>query len=159
MTTTKARDFIRISTDGSCIGNPGPGAWAFVVVDEKESETLEVQSSRYASTTNQRMELSAVIAALEAFQDTDRPILVESDSQYVVKGITEWVPSWKARNWKTAARKPVKNADLWQQLDTLASDRDITWQWVKGHDDNANNERADFLAYSMASSEEVRCGS
>lgn len=151
-------DIIRISTDGSCIGNPGPGAWAFVAVDEKTGEMLEVQSERFSNTTNQQMELSAVIAALRAFQDADRPLVIESDSQYVIKGITEWIQSWKRNNWRTAARKPVSNAHLWRELEGLVERRDISWQWVKGHAGNQSNERADALAYSKARSLEASHG-
>ena len=133
---------IRIFTDGACKGNPGPGGWgALLQWNGHERELFGGE----ANTTNNRMELLAVINALEALQ---RPCRAEvyTDSQYVQKGISEWIASWKRRGWKTADRKPVKNSDLWVRLDALASQHDLSWHWVRGHDGHPENERADVLA-------------
>jgi len=131
-----------IYTDGACRGNPGPGGWGALLSyagKERELSGAEVE------TTNNRMELSAAIAALEALK---RPcdISLYTDSQYLRLGITEWLPNWKRRGWKTAARKPVKNQDLWQRLDTAITRHRIDWHWVKGHAGVPGNERADALA-------------
>ena len=132
-----------IHTDGACKGNPGPGGWGAVLQTggghEKElwgGEPL---------TTNNRMELTAVIEGLSSLK---RPchIVIYTDSEYVRKGITEWLASWKRRGWKTADNKPVKNVDLWQRLETLAAAHQVTWRWVKGHAGDPGNERADALA-------------
>jgi ribonuclease HI len=133
---------IEIYTDGACRGNPGPGGWAALLqrgVREKEISGAE------AHTTNNRMELTAVIRALEALK---RPVRasVYTDSQYVRRGIREWLPQWKARGWRTAGRKPVKNQDLWQRLDQLAAGHEIEWHWVPGHAGVPGNERVDRLA-------------
>jgi len=133
---------IVIYTDGACRGNPGPGGWGAILrVGEREREIAGAE----LETTNNRMELTAAIRALEALK---RPVRarVYTDSQYVIKGITEWVPGWKARGWRTADRKAVKNQDLWEALDTLAARHDLDWTWVKGHSGIAGNERADQLA-------------
>lgn len=133
---------IRIFTDGACKGNPGPGGWgALLQWNGHERELFGGE----ANTTNNRMELLAVINALEALQ---RPCRAEvyTDSQYVQKGISEWIASWKRRGWKTADRKPVKNSDLWVRLDALAAQHDLSWHWVRGHDGHPENERADVLA-------------
>jgi len=133
---------VDIYTDGACRGNPGPGGWAaFLSIDGQERDI----SGAETLTTNNRMELTAVIRALEALK---RPVLVRvfTDSEYVRKGITEWVKNWKVRGWKTADKKPVKNQDLWEQLDALASSHQIEWHWVKGHAGVPGNERADRLA-------------
>ena len=133
---------IRIFTDGACKGNPGPGGWgALLQWNGHERELFGGE----ANTTNNRMELLAVINALEALQ---RPCRAEvyTDSQYVQKGISEWIESWKRRGWKTADRKPVKNSDLWVRLDALAAQHDLSWHWVRGHDGHPENERADVLA-------------
>lgn len=135
-------DQIEIFTDGACKGNPGPGGWgALLVAGSKEKELFGGE----ASTTNNRMELMAAIQALGALK---RPcqIMIHTDSQYVLKGITEWMVGWKAKGWKTASRAPVKNADLWQALDAACSQHQITWRWVKGHAGHPGNERADQLA-------------
>ena len=133
---------IEIFTDGACRGNPGPGGWGALLRfgdDEKELCGGE------AETTNNRMELMAVIQALSALK---RPcdVILTSDSTYVLKGIQEWMPSWKKRGWKTAAKKPVKNVDLWKLLDDAIQGHTIDWLWVKGHSGHAENEIADQLA-------------
>ncbi|MFC3146080.1 ribonuclease HI [Piscinibacterium candidicorallinum] len=129
-------------TDGACKGNPGPGGWGVVL---RYGETVRELHGGQAQTTNNRMELTAVIEALRALK---RPceIVVWADSQYVLKGISEWLPAWKARGWKTADKKPVKNEDLWRTLDELARMHQVSWQWVKGHAGHPGNERADALA-------------
>ena len=133
---------ILIYTDGACKGNPGPGGWgALLVCGEKEREIFGGEPS----TTNNRMELTAVIEALMAIRER-APITIYTDSQYVQKGITEWLAGWRARGWKTAAKKPVKNADLWQRLSELSEGFDIDWRWVRGHAGHPGNERADALA-------------
>jgi len=133
---------IDIYTDGACKGNPGPGGWgALLVMGEHEKEMFGGE----LGTTNNRMELKAVIEALNALT---RPceVVVHTDSQYVQKGISEWIHGWKARGWKTAAREPVKNADLWQALDAAQARHRVEWRWVRGHNGHAGNERADALA-------------
>ena len=135
---------VEIYTDGACKGNPGAGGWgALLLAGQSEKELFGGE----AVTTNNRMELRAVIEALTALK---RPchVVLHLDSEYVRKGITEWISGWKARGWRTAAKLPVKNVDLWQQLDSLVSDAGhrIEWRWVKGHSGNPGNERADALA-------------
>ncbi len=133
---------VDIYTDGACSGNPGPGGWgALLRFDGKEKEL----SGYEPATTNNRMELTAVIEALRALK---RPVAarVHTDSQYVQKGISEWIHGWKKRGWLTADRKPVKNVDLWQALDAAAAGHRIEWLWVRGHAGHAENERADALA-------------
>lgn len=133
---------IEIFTDGACRGNPGPGGWGVLLrAGEHEKEIWGGESH----TTNNRMEMTAVIEALRALKRPSKVILT-TDSQYVRKGITEWIDGWKRKNWQTAARKPVKNADLWKEIDTLASRHEIDWRWVKGHAGHAENERVDELA-------------
>jgi ribonuclease HI len=129
-------------TDGACKGNPGPGGWGVVL---RYGDAVRELHGGHAQTTNNRMELTAVIEALRALT---RPceIVVWADSQYVLKGISEWLPAWKARGWKTADKKPVKNEDLWRTLDELARTHQVSWQWVKGHAGHPGNERADALA-------------
>jgi ribonuclease HI len=136
------RSTVTIYTDGACKGNPGPGGWgALLVAGEREREIFGGE----ARTTNNRMELTAVIRALESLT---RPceVLVYTDSQYVKNGIESWIHGWKRNGWKTADRKPVKNAELWRELDELASRHDVRWHWVRGHADHPGNERADALA-------------
>jgi len=133
---------IEIYTDGACRGNPGPGGWAVLLT---QGEHERVISGAEALTTNNRMELTAVIRALEALKRPVRASLY-TDSEYVRRGVREWLPQWKARGWRTAARTPVKNRDLWEQLDRLAAGHDIDWHWVRGHAGNAGNERVDRLA-------------
>jgi len=135
-------DHIQIYTDGACKGNPGPGGWgALLVAGSNEKELCGGE----ANTTNNRMELMAVIQALSALK---RPcqVIIHTDSQYVLKGITEWLAGWKAKGWKTASRAPVKNVDLWQALDAATVQHKIEWRWVKGHSGHHGNERADQLA-------------
>ena len=133
---------IQIFTDGACSGNPGPGGWGAILrYNDHEKELFGFA----AETTNNRMELTAVIEALRTLK---RPVVadVHTDSQYVQKGITEWICGWKKRGWKTAAKVPVKNEDLWRQLDELAARHRLEWHWVKGHAGHVDNERADALA-------------
>lgn len=131
-----------IYTDGACRGNPGPGGWGAVLLFGGHEKEL---CGGDLATTNNRMELMAAIQALEALT---KPCKVElhTDSQYVRNGITEWVPNWKARGWKTAAKQPVKNDDLWKRLDQARTRHDVDWRWVKGHSGHELNERADELA-------------
>ena len=145
MTTTaqaKQTPDVVIYTDGACKGNPGPGGWG--VWMKSGSHEKEMHGGE-ASTTNNRMELTAVIEALSALK---RPchVLIYTDSEYVRKGITEWIHGWKTRGWKTADKKPVKNAELWRKLDELAAGHRVDWRWVKGHAGDPGNERADALA-------------
>lgn len=135
-------DLVEIFTDGACRGNPGPGGWGAVLVYKGKEKTLY---GAEAHTTNNRMELMAAIAALEALKRPCKASLT-TDSQYVRKGITEWLPSWKRRGWKTASKSPVKNADLWQRLDAASQMHDVSWHWVRGHTGHAGNEQADSLA-------------
>lgn len=133
---------VEIFTDGACSGNPGPGGWGAILrAGGKERELFGGEPE----TTNNRMELTAVIRALEALK---RPVRarVWTDSQYVQKGISEWIRGWKARGWKTASKEPVKNADLWRELDRLAAQHEVDWCWVRGHAGHPENERADALA-------------
>lgn len=133
---------VHIYTDGACKGNPGPGGWgAWLRHGAHEKELFGGERS----TTNNRMELTAVIEALASLKRRCR-VIVHTDSQYVQLGITEWLPNWIRRGWKTADRKPVKNADLWQRLQELAAKHDVEWRWVKGHAGIDGNERADELA-------------
>ena len=133
-----------IYTDGACKGNPGPGGWGVLL--RSEAAVKELHGGE-AQTTNNRMELTAVIQALQALKRPCR-VTLWLDSEYVRKGITEWLPGWKAKGWKTAARQPVKNVDLWQQLDALVQQggHAIDWRWVRGHAGDPGNERADALA-------------
>ena len=135
-------DKVEIFTDGACKGNPGPGGWgALLVAGGHEKELFGGEPG----TTNNRMELRAVIEALNALTRTCE-VVVHTDSQYVQKGISEWIHGWKARGWKTAAKEPVKNADLWQALDAAQARHRVEWRWVRGHNGHAGNERADALA-------------
>ena len=135
---------IEIYTDGACKGNPGPGGWGALLKSEGTQKEL---FGGELGTTNNRMEMLAVIEALTALKRTCQVIL-HVDSQYVLKGMTEWLPGWKARGWKTAAKQPVKNVDLWQRLDALVNGAGhaIEWRWVRGHNGDPGNERADALA-------------
>lgn len=140
-TANKTNEVV-IYADGACKGNPGPGGWgAWIRYDKHEKELFGAEPL----TTNNRMELTAVIRALEALK---RPckIKVYTDSVYVQKGISEWIIGWKARNWRTSDKKPVKNDDLWRELDVLVQQHQIQWIWVKGHAGDIGNERADMLA-------------
>jgi ribonuclease HI len=133
---------VEIYTDGSCHGNPGPGGWGAVLRMGRREKEL---SGAETATTNNRMELTAAIRALQALR---RPCLVQlyTDSRYLRQGITEWLAQWKRRGWRTAGRKPVKNVDLWQQLEDAAAVHRIDWHWIKGHSGHPENERADRLA-------------
>lgn len=133
---------IEIYTDGACRGNPGPGGWGALL--RAGSHEKELWGGE-ANTTNNRMEMTAVIESLKALKRPSEVVLT-TDSQYVRKGITEWITGWKRKNWKTAAGKPVKNADLWREIDALAAGHQIEWRWVKGHSGHAENERVDDLA-------------
>lgn len=133
---------IEIYTDGACRGNPGPGGWGALLIAGKHEKTLH---GGELDTTNNRMEMMAAIEALNALKSSSNVIL-HTDSKYVMQGITDWMVNWKKRGWKTAARKPVKNKDLWQALDEAVQRHTIDWRWVKGHDGNHGNEMADELA-------------
>ncbi|MGB0819594.1 MAG: ribonuclease HI [Parvibaculales bacterium] len=131
-----------IFTDGACSGNPGPGGWGALICNGKNENEL---TGGAAETTNNRMELLAAIEALKSLPDGSA-VRLTTDSVYVKDGITNWIKNWKARGWKTAAKKPVKNVDLWQELDSEAQRHSVEWHWVKGHAGHAGNERADELA-------------
>ncbi len=133
---------VDIWTDGACKGNPGWGGWGALLKQGAHEKTL---CGGEPNTTNNRMELMAVIQALAALKRRCT-VVVHTDSQYVQKGMTEWIANWKRRGWRTADKKPVKNADLWQMLDELVGKHDLSWQWVKGHAGDPGNERADALA-------------
>jgi len=133
---------IKIYTDGACKGNPGVGGWgAFIIQDEKNKELFGGENE----TTNNRMELMAVIMALKEISPTSE-LTIYTDSTYVQKGISEWIKNWKVNNWRSSSRKPVKNKDLWLELDEAVGSRKINWEWVKGHAGNVGNEKADELA-------------
>jgi len=137
---------IEIYTDGGCSGNPGPGGWAYVII--RDDVFVSEKWGTEKQTTNNRMELRAVIAALEALspeKEKGEKIAVYTDSQYVQKGITIWLPEWVKKGWKTSDKKPVKNKDLWQRLEALAGLFSVSWIWVKGHAGNKYNERCDEL--------------
>lgn len=133
---------VEIFTDGACSGNPGPGGWGAILNAKGVEKEI---SGGEKETTNNRMEMMAVIAALEALTQPYN-VKIVTDSQYVMKGMLEWLPSWKKRNWKTAANKPVKNVDLWQRMEKAAQQHELEWQWVRGHQGHPGNERADALA-------------
>ena len=133
---------VEVYADGACKGNPGPGGWGVLLVAGGRERELH---GGEPATTNNRMEMTAVIRALESLPQGSR-VRLYTDSQYVQKGMTEWIAAWKRRGWRTADRKPVKNEDLWKRLDELARDRRVEWHWVKGHAGHPGNERADALA-------------
>jgi ribonuclease HI len=135
-------EVVEIYTDGACRGNPGPGGWGVVLRYKGQEKTLYGGEPH---TTNNRMELMAAIAGLEALKRHSQ-VALTTDSQYVKRGITEWMSDWKRRGWKTADRKPVKNVDLWQRLDDLVGKHRVSWHWVRGHTGHVDNERADSLA-------------
>ena len=139
---TEARPHVTVWTDGACSGNPGPGGWGAILVAERHEKEL---SGGEAVTTNNRMELMAAISALEALK---KPSLVDihTDSQYLRGGITGWIKGWKRNGWRTADKKPVKNVELWQELDQELARHSVRWVWVKGHAGDPGNERADALA-------------
>ncbi len=133
---------VDIFTDGACSGNPGPGGWGALLRYGKVEKEL---SGGEPLTTNNRMEMMAAIAALEALKRPSK-VKLHTDSQYLKNGITEWLPNWKRRGWKTADKKPVKNADLWQRLEAAEKPHQVEWLWVRGHDGHVENERVDLLA-------------
>tara|TARA_R110002126_G_scaffold291778_1_gene457853 strand:- start:59749 stop:60195 length:447 start_codon:yes stop_codon:yes gene_type:complete len=133
---------VKIYTDGACSGNPGPGGWGAIL---RHGETDRELAGGAADTTNNRMELMAAISSLKALK-TPCKVDLYTDSSYVRDGINGWINGWKRNGWKTAARKPVKNADLWQELDSARNGHEVTWHWVKGHAGHPENERADELA-------------
>lgn len=135
-------DWVALFTDGACSGNPGPGGWGALLRFREHEREL---SGGEPATTNNRMELLAVIHGLEAL---DRParVRIYTDSEYVMKGITAWLPAWKRRGWKTADGQPVKNVDLWQRLEVALTPHQVEWQWVRGHTGHPENERVDALA-------------
>lgn len=139
---TQAISHVHAYTDGACKGNPGPGGWGVLL---QAGPTRKELFGGEAQTTNNRMELMAAIMALESLR---KPCEVQlfTDSQYVLKGMTEWLPAWKARGWKTADRKPVKNVDLWMRLEAALAQHKVKWVWVRGHNGDAGNEAADALA-------------
>ena len=145
MTQTK-RKAVEVHTDGACLGNPGPGGWAALLRYGRHEREL---FGGEANTTNNRMELMAAISGLEALSEACDVILV-TDSQYVRQGITEWMPGWVRRGWKTAGGDPVKNRDLWERLHAAAGRHRIDWKWVKGHSGDPDNERVDTLARNEA---------
>ena len=144
--STNSNEAIIIHTDGSCLSNPGPGGWAAILRWRDNEREL---TGSEADTTNNRMELMAAIQGLNA---VTRPMLIHlyTDSRYVMNGLNDWMPRWKANGWKTAAKKPVANQDLWQQLDAAVSRHEIKWHWVKGHAGDPLNERCDALARAAA---------
>ena len=136
------RSTVEVFTDGACSGNPGPGGWGVIL---RWNGTERELSGGAADTTNNRMELTAAIEALKALKRTVR-VEIHTDSTYVKDGITKWIHGWKAKGWKTANKKPVKNQDLWRALDEALAEHEVTWHWVKGHAGHPENERADALA-------------
>lgn len=146
---------IAVYTDGGCSGNPGRGAWAFVVVDPAARSTLAARSGSHSHTTNNRMELQAVIQALDTVRRTraDAAVSLYTDSKYVQKGITEWIYNWMKNNWRSASKKPIKNVELWQALYRVQQGITIEWCWVKGHDNNWYNERC----HDMVQQEIAKC--
>ena len=134
--------YIHMYTDGACRGNPGPGGWGALLIYENYKKEIKGGS---LLTTNNIMELTAVIEALSMLKFSSQ-VIITTDSNYVKNGITKWIHNWKAKGWKTASKKPVKNKDLWIKLDQLAANHTIDWKWVKGHSGHQENERADLLA-------------
>jgi len=141
-TSTSARPQVVIYTDGACSGNPGPGGWGAILISGTHRKEL---SGGEASTTNNRMELMAAIFALEALKKPSQ-VELHTDSIYLRDGITKWVHGWRRNGWKTADKKPVKNAELWQRLIAAQARHNVDWRWVKGHSDHVENDRADELA-------------
>ena len=140
------QDIVEIFTDGACSGNPGPGGWGTILRYREEQREL---SGGEPETTNNRMELMAAIAGLEALKRASK-VQITTDSTYVKDGITRWIHGWKKNGWKTSAKKPVKNQDLWQRLDQALAAHQVEWHWVRGHDGHPENERADALARQAA---------
>ena len=139
---------VEIFTDGACSGNPGPGGWGTLLRSKGVEKEL---SGGEKDTTNNRMEMMAVIVGLESLTQPCH-VKITTDSQYVMKGMMEWLPGWKKRNWKTAGNKPVKNVDLWQRMEKAASQHKLEWEWVRGHQGHIENERADALAVAARES-------
>jgi len=139
---------VEIYADGSCAGNPGPGGWGAVLKSGKHEK--RIGGAHPEVTTNQRMELVATIEALKALKIDGLKVTIYTDAKYVQKGITEWIKGWKERNWHRVDKKPVANADLWQELDELTTKHDVTWEWVPGHAGVLPNEIADAIAYEHA---------
>ena len=137
---------IKVYTDGSCLGNPGNGGWAFVVINEKD---ISYRAGFERNTTNNQMELMAAIKAIE-FLDKYKDINLNTDSNYVKQGITNWIINWKGNNWKTSTKKAVKNKELWERLDKLILDKNISWSWVKAHNVDEFNNQVDQLARNAA---------
>ena len=142
---------VAVYTDGSCLGNPGPGGYGVVMVFNKHRKEL---SKGFTLTTNNRMELLAAVAGLESLTE-ECEVTLTTDSQYVKNGINQWIHNWKRNGWRTADKKPVKNADLWQLLDQAVSRHKVDWKWVKGHSGHPENERCDDLARSAAESSDL----
>lgn len=142
--TDPARPIVELHTDGACSGNPGPGGWAFLLRHGASGKEM-VRAGAEAETTNNRMELRAVIEGLSVLKSASIVDLY-SDSQYVLNGLREWIHDWKKRGWKTSAKKPVKNQELWQALDDLASRHTVRFHWIRGHSEHPDNERCDRLA-------------
>ena len=136
-------DKIVIYTDGGCRGNPGVGGWGVLLRYNDYDKKLKGSEH---NTTNNKMELTAAIKALEALKSSEISVDLYTDSKYVIQGINEWIEGWKSKDWKTANKKPVKNVDLWKQLDLLNNKYSVTWHWVKGHSDDPGNDMADLLA-------------
>lgn len=145
---------VLLFTDGACSGNPGPGGWGYILKHPTTGKEKEASGGE-PNTTNNRMELTAVIEGLQALTRPSR-IDLTSDSQYVLNGLKEWMKAWKARGWRTAAKAPVKNVDLWQRLDELTQKHEIAFHWIRGHQGHAENERCDQLA--VRAIEEMRRG-
>lgn len=141
---------IELYSDGSCLNNPGPGGYGVILRYKGHEKEL---SQGFILTTNNRMELLGVIKGLSALKESCK-VVVTTDSQYVRQGITSWISGWKRNNWKTASKAPVKNQDLWKQLDAVVQKHDVSWCWVKGHNGHAENERCDRLANAAANSDD-----
>lgn len=146
---------VEIWTDGACKGNPGVGGWGALM--QWGEHTRELFGGE-AHTTNNRMEIMAVIQALSVLKRSSK-VIIHTDSQYVKNAMTAWLTSWKQNGWRTSSRKPVKNSDLWQQLDSLVSKHDVSWRWVRGHTGDPGNERADFLANKGVDQTRTQCES
>jgi ribonuclease HI len=148
---------LTIYTDGGCSGNPGPGGWAFIILQDtfQGTKVLAKKSGAERDTTNNRMELMAAIAALESLKrhkDAPKKFTLYTDSQYLQKGMTEWLKNWKLKGWRNSDKQPVKNQDLWQRLDSLSGEFSITWTWVKGHAGNIYNECCDAMTQKAIAS-------
>lgn len=142
MSTAAPADVVEMWTDGACKGNPGPGGWGVLMTFGEHRKTF---CGGEPKTTNNRMEILAVIEGLRALKRRCT-VIIHTDSQYVMKGMTEWLPNWKRRGWLTADKKPVKNAELWQELDAQVARHQVSWRWVRGHNGDPGNEMADQLA-------------